>query len=97
MEALLLRVPLIALPVFADQPATAAAIARAGIGACCPLAHLSSHTLRDAVLAVAAEKSPCRTAVERVAERMRSEGGAAAAMQILLGAMQRQARPAPGA
>jgi len=89
MEAVLHRVPLVALPVFADQPSTADAIHRAGIGVQIRLAELSAPPLCEAVRHVAAIDSPCRRAIELVAARMEAGGGVARAVGLLADAATR--------
>lgn len=85
MEAIVHRVPMVAIPVFADQPSTADALAEAGLATSFryPLRTLTPDALRAAVANALATDSPCRAVLARVAERVQAEGGAAAVLGML--------------
>ena len=89
MEAILHQVPLVAIPICADQPANADAIHRAGLGVKVRPDELTPTALAAAVRHVGAPDSPCRRAVAAVAARMRAEGGVSRAVALLVSAVAR--------
>ncbi len=82
VAALAHGLPVVVVPVVADQPANAARCAALGLGRVVPPADLTPETARRAVLAVLADPA-CRAAAERVRDEIAALPGPERAVELL--------------
>jgi MGT family glycosyltransferase len=84
MESLFFGVPLVVIPLVADQPVIADRIAELGLGRALHLEEASGDAVRDAVLALARDEGARRRA-KAMGDQIRAAGGAARAADTLEG------------
>jgi len=86
-ESLLYGVPLAIVPLFSDQPINGEAVQREGAGMLFPrpMEDLHADSARELIgKLLQAGDNPYRAAAQRLAEKMRNAGGAAAAADLVL-------------
>ena len=82
LDALSYGVPLVALPIANDQPATAARLAWSGAGKVIPFSRLSAPKLRKAIATVLGQAS-YRHHAARLQQQIQQGGGVRAAVEII--------------
>jgi UDP:flavonoid glycosyltransferase YjiC (YdhE family) len=81
LDALVAGVPIVAVPIAFEQPATAARLAWTGAGRVVPMRRARTATLAEALRAVLEEPS-YRAAARRLAAEMRPDGAREAAALV---------------
>jgi MGT family glycosyltransferase len=82
-EGLLLGVPLVCVPCFADQPFNAQRIEEVGAGVTLPRKGLNAGLIRAAIDRVTAPDAHCAEASAKVGEELRAAGGVPRAVEVI--------------
>merc|ERR1712129_552542 len=92
-EALSFGIPMVVVPVFADQPLNCDTVVRcgAGLGFRQPLSSVSSDTLRSALFKLTAEGNSFQAAAAAMSKKMLDAGGAEAAADAIVDVVQHRA------
>lgn len=94
LDCVAARVPMVAIPLAFEQPATAARLAWHGVAQVVPRRHATPATIRDALVAVLRDPA-FRDALRRPAAAMDAAGGTVRAVALIEDALARDARLGP--